>query len=224
MFSFKRTALLPLLAAAASVAMAATPFTSASAATGPRVSMTRLNERIDKLPELSALKAGDTLTIYDDSSATAATWEGAYTYYPAGSKVPMRDMYARWKDGLVTIRVHTDPADAGDDFIKDVARPFATYIEQQYGTGKNSDDEDVIAPVSEAQVTKRLIQEPTDQAVLRIPNNAFLFRDEGNGQYTALVDVFVFNSGSTPVQRVSTAYSDEWIENGAQPVAVTEQE
>ena len=49
------------------------------------------------------------------------------------------------------------------------------------------------------QTTKTLISDPKTSDVLRIPNNAWLLRVAGTGQYTALVDMFVFQSGAQPV-------------------------
>lgn len=182
--------------------------------------MTRLNQRIDKLPELASLKNGDTVTIYDDGSVTGSTWEGTYVYHPAGSSIQLTNLYARWKDGLVAIHVQTDPAEANSDLNKDTKYPFATYVEQQFGTTKNSNGDEVVSPIGQQQVTKRLITEPTSSTIWRIPDNAWLFRENGNGQMTALVDVFEFRSGSTPVRPVLTESSNEWEEAGTQPVAV----
>lgn len=231
MFTFRkhRSVLLSVVAGMASAALALGPATATHAAVSvqqttttaqPRISMERLNTRIAQLPELASLKNGDLVTVYDDGSVTGLTWEGTYVWRPAGSQVRLTDSYVRWGDGLVAINMQTDPADASDELNKDVKQPFATFIEQVYGTTTNSDGDEVVTAIGQQQVTKRLIQEPTDANIWRIPNNAWLFRNAGNGQYTALVDVLEFRSGSTPVREELTESSKEWVEDGAQPVGV----
>jgi hypothetical protein len=212
-----------LTALVAGSTLALTLATPVNAAGGPSVSMTRMNERIAKLPELAGVSAGGLVTIHDDASVTGFTWHGDYAYYPAGSQIPLSDMYVRWKDGVVAVRMYADPTESASELNKDVARPFATYMEQIYGTSVNSNGDKVIAAVSQHQVTKRLVQDDNDNAIWRIPNNAFLFRDAGNGKVTTLVDAFVFKSGGAPVKRVSTASSNELEEHGAQPVGVMHQ-
>jgi len=230
MFNKNRHTLLSTVAIAASamLALGQTAQTHAVGVTPPsttsttvlQLSMARLNQRIDKLPELASLKNGDLVTIYDDGSVSGRTWEGTFAYHPAGTHVPMMEMYARWKDGLVAIHLQTDPADAFSDLNKNVMQPFATFVEQTYGTGKDYNGNMVQVVVSQQQVTKRLISEPTNSAILRIPGNAWLLREEDNGQYTTLVDTFEFKSGGTPVWRVQTATSNEMKEEGSQPVGV----
>jgi hypothetical protein len=187
---------------------------------GPRISISRLNERVGKLSELDGVAAGAKVTLHDDATATDRRFEGVYTYYPAGSRITMSDMYLRWRDGLVAVRMEKDPTDQNDELQKDVMRPMATYVEQIYGTGKNSDGDDVVAAVDERQVTKRLIQDPNDSRILRLPDNAWLLRDEGNGQYTVLVDAFVFAEGASPAKRNMTEASDKWVDDGAQPIGL----
>lgn len=160
-------------------------------AAGPTVTMTELNQRVATLPQLAGLKNGDTVIISDDGSVTGANFSGEYIYHPAGSIVNMDAMYARWKDGLVTITA------SGED----ASQMLATFIQQRDQLVIRDDitnDVGINVPVSQQQVTEALVTEPTDSSILRIADNAWLFRDNGNGTYTALVDVFEFKSGSTP--------------------------
>lgn len=187
---------------------------------GPRISISRLNERVGKLAELDGMAAGAKVTLHDDATATDRRFEGVYTYYPAGSRITMSDMYLRWRDGLIAVRMEQDPTESNDKLRKDVMRPMATYIEHIYGTGKNSDGDDVVAAVGERQVTKRLIEDPNDSRILRLPDNAWLLRAEGNGQYTVLVDAFVFTEGRAPAKRNMTESSNEWVDDGAQPIGL----
>jgi hypothetical protein len=237
MFTFRknkhRSVFLSIVGLTASAALALGPATSTHAASSvqqtattsqPRISMERLNTRVAQLPELASLKNGDLVTVYDDGSVTGLTWEGTYVWRPAGSQVRLTDMYARWGDGLVAINMQTDPADASDELNANVKQPFATFIEQEYAKTTNEDGDEVVTAIGQQQVTKRLIQEPTNANIWRIPNNAWLFRSAGNGQYTALVDVLEFRSGGTPVRQEETETTNEWVEEGTQPVGVAIQE
>lgn len=229
MRSRSNKALLPLTAAAMGVLLAfggAPPVQAAT--TGPglqskvTISMATLNTRIEKLPELAGLKDGDLVTIYDDGKVTDSVWQGTYVYRPAGSKITPNHLYARWKDGLVAI--HTGPDDA--DVMKNMANHnhyFATYMEQTYAKTVRRDlinDPGIMLPVSQRQVTKSLITEPTDPAILRIPENAFLFRAEGNGVYTALTDVFEFMEGGSPVKANKLPFDKQQVPYGDQPLGV----
>lgn len=176
------------MAASAMLALTTVPTYAAS---GPTVTMTQLNQRVATLPQLAGLKNGDTVIITDNGSVTGANFSGTYVYHPAGSNVKLDAMYARWKDGLVTITA------SGEDSTK----MLATFIQQQDELvirGDVNNDTGIAVPVSQQQVTEALITEPTDASILRIADNAWLFRNNGNGTYTALVDVFEFKSGDTP--------------------------
>lgn len=176
------------MAASAVLALTAVPTYAAS---GPTVTMTQLNQRVAALPQLAGLKNGNTVIITDNGSVTGAAFSGEYIYHPAGSSVKLVGMYARWKDGLVTITA------SGED----AATMLATFIQQREELLIRDDisgDTGIAVPVSQQQVTEALVTEPTDSSILRIPDNAWLFRDNGNGTYTALVDVFEFKSGDTP--------------------------
>ncbi len=215
-----------LSAAAPHTAFAANPVPPPETSTTkvvPRVSMARLNARIDKLPELASLKDGDLVTLYDDGSVTGKIWEGTYIWHPAGSVVQLKSLYARWKDGVVAVSMYRDPADATNTFTRNVEQPFATYIEQQNALIKRdnfANDPGIVVPVAQKQVTKRLVPESTDDSILRIPGNAFLFHKEDNGQYTTLTDALEFKSGGKPVIQKKTPWSNERIEEGEQPVGV----
>jgi hypothetical protein len=176
------------------------------------------------VPELAGLKNGDTFTIYDDGSMTGRVWEGTYIFRPAGTRMPLSNGYVRWRDGLVAIHVQTDPAKANDETDRETRYPFGTYIDQTYGVGINSDGDEVTVVTSQQQVIKRLIEEPTNSDILRLPDNAWLFRADGNGQYVAFVDVYEFKSGSNPRRQVSTNSKNEWEDEGVQPVGLVNQE
>lgn len=190
------------------------------------VTMAQLNQRVTQLPQLAGLKDGDKVIISDDGSVTGAQFQGTYIYHPAGTQVALGPMYARWKDGLVAIHMSTDPADASDLSNANTLFPFATYVDQTYGTGTDSAGTAIQVLASQQQVTAPLIQEPTNSAILRIADDAWLFRDAGNGKYIALTDVFVFQSGNTPMVWEQTPTSGEsvWNADGTQqPVGVMHQ-
>jgi hypothetical protein len=162
--------------------------------------MEQLNKRAATLPEMASLKSGDLVTISDDGKVTGKTWQGTYEFRPAGSVVTLDNMYLRWKDGLVAINQHMK--DGKPDGTCD-----CTFVEQDYAYFKGPDDlskdkaglKDVLTLVGQKQTLKPLATEPTDSKILRIPGNAWLFRDIGNGQYVTLVDAFIWKSGEKPV-------------------------
>lgn len=228
MRSRSNKALLPLTAVAvgALLAFAGAPVQAATVGPGPEtkatISMATLNKRVEKLPELAGLKDGDLVTIFDDGKVTDSVWQGTYVYHPAGSKITPDHLYARWKDGLVAIHKGFD----ADDAMKNKAdhtHYFATYMEQTYAKTirrELASDPGIMLPVSQRQVTKSLITEPTDSAILRIPENAFLFRAEGNGVYTALTDVFEFKEGGSPVKANKLPFEKQQVPYGDQPLGV----
>ncbi|MCL5997212.1 MAG: hypothetical protein M1546_14330 [Chloroflexi bacterium] len=171
------------------------------------VSMQQLNQRVATVPALASLKDGDRVIISDDGTVTGATWQGIYVYHPAGSTVTPSAMYARWKDGVVTIT--PTPAETEGD-------PLPGTLDAGYVTSDEN-----INNGAPSQVLRKLITDTSDPSVLRIPDNAWLFRVNGSGQYTALVDVFVFESGSQPVwHQVNADDTTEDIAQGSQPVPV----
>jgi hypothetical protein len=190
-------------------ASSTTPQTQAAAtpAAPVKVSMQELDKRVATVPALAGLKDGATVIISDDGAVTGAVWQGTYIYHPAGSVVPMTSMYMRWKDGLVALT----PTPAKDSESSAPGTMDANFVTTDVYSGTN-------AVVHQTQVT--LVNDTSDQSVLRIPDNAWLFRDNGNGQYTALVDTFTFVSGSTPMY--PNVDKDNTLEEaGSQPVPVS---
>jgi len=202
----------------------ATPKPSPTTVAAPvMVTVAELNERMAQLPQLAGAKDGDQVIITDDGSVTGARFQGTYIYHPAGSQVPLGPMYARWKDGLVAIHMSIDPANASNPFRANAMFPFATFLQQNFGTGTDYLGNGVRVAISQQQVTKPIVSEPTNGGILRIPDGAWLFRDAGNGQFAALTDVFVFQSGDAPqIKRFSTATgTNDWVADGTQqPVGV----
>ncbi len=147
------------------------------------LSMETFNQRMATIPEISGLKKGDTVVLWDDGRVTDAVWQGNFTYYPAGSIVPRAAMYARWKDGVVTLTPTPDPK-PGQPPLSSLD---ASFVDQS------------TYPTRNWQTVKTLVKDGSDLSVLRIPGNAWLFREDSAGQLTALVDVFVFNSGTKPI-------------------------
>ena len=155
------------------------------AASPVTITMQQLAKHVATLPELASLKDGDQVVISDDGSVTGASWQGTYIYHPAGSVVPATAMYARWKDDLVALT----PTPATED------KPAPGTLDASWVADNVFSD----TVISRHQTIATLITDPTDSSVLRIPNYAWLFRVNSNGQYTALVDTFVFVSGSQPL-------------------------
>lgn len=44
-----------------------------------------------------------------------------------------------------------------------------------------------------------MVRDGADKSVWRIPGNAWLIREDADGNYIALVDMFEFQSGNAPV-------------------------
>ena len=190
------------------------------------VTMAQLNQRVGQVPQLAGLQNGDKVIISDDGSVTGTQFQGTYIYHPAGTQVPLGPMYARWKDGLVAIHMSTDPANASNAFTANALFPFATYVDQTHGTGTDYAGNPIQVLTSQKQVTAPLIQEPTNSAILRLADNAWLFRDAGNGKYVALTDVFVFQTGNAPMtwEISPTTGQSVWNADGVQqPVGVMNQ-
>jgi len=171
------------------------PQTTAKVAAPIVMSMDTFNQRTATLPEFSTLKKGDTVVLWDDGRTTDAMWSGSFTYYPAGSIVPHKAMYARWRDGVVTL-VPTPDSKAGQP-------PLSTFDAKlvQYST----------KPMDSWQTTLTLVKDGNDTTVWRIPGNAWLLREGADGQLTALVDMFVYESGTTPVPHTN------WTTGGILP-------
>lgn len=171
------------------------PPTTVKVAVPVVMSMDTFNQRTATLPEFSTLKKGDTVVLWDDGRVTDALWNGSFTYYPAGSIVPHKAMYARWKDGVVTL-MPTPNTKAGQP-------PLSTFdaLLVQHST----------IPMADWQTTLTLVKDGNDSTVWRIPGNAWLLREGADGQLTALVDMFVFESGAAPIPHTN------WTTGGILP-------
>ena len=171
----------------------AAPNTTQTSDSSVTISMVQLDQHVATLPAVAGLKAGSLVTIYDDGTVTGATWSGTYAYYPAFSSAPFAAGYAHWKDGLVTLTT-TPPAIAGEAAPGTLDANFVQYNATQFGSN------------AYYQQIATLVPDPTtNPTVWRMPNGAWLFRQTGKGQYTTLVDLFVFVSGGQPVYSWTTA-------------------
>ena len=166
------------------------------------MSMQQFNRRVAVLPELASLQEGDLVTLGDNGSVTDAVWQGTFVFHPAGSKVPLGAMYARWKDGVVAI----------SPTLSTVKVPRPGTLDASFVEAANGKTH---------QTIKTLINDYSASSVLRIPNNAWLLRADGNGQYTTLVDMFVFQSGNQPVALRRAANGSTVLLTGSQPVPIS---
>jgi hypothetical protein len=199
------------MAAAALAAMtifATTPAPHASAAAPhqaaqPAIELTmrQFNQRVAQLPELANARDGDLITLRDDGSVTGSIWRGTYVYRSAGSTVARTGMYARWKDGVVTL-TRTPNARAGQPPLDMLT---VTYV--------NNDR-------NPRHVTLPLTRDASDRTVWRIPQNAWLIREQANGEYVALVDTFEFKSGDAPILNQRRPNGTLPPAYGTQPVPV----
>jgi hypothetical protein len=146
--------------------------------------MYQLTEHVDKPAALASLKDGEQVTLSDDGTVTDATWQGTYIFHPAGSVVPVTNMYVRWKDDLVTLTptpatiTQTAPGTLDASWVMQTT--FSNTV-----TGR--------------QQTIATLEFDPGNSVWFIPNYAWLFRVNGNGQYVTLVDAFELVSGGQPV-------------------------
>jgi hypothetical protein len=189
--------------------------TTAPSDAGPvAVTMQQLHINVDQLPQLAGLKAGDPVIISDDGKVTCWIWQGTYTFYPAGSVVPVAAMYARWKDGIVALTPTPAPA-----AVSGKPKPLPPGTLDAHWVGPKYDQAG--KKIADAQYVHTLVTDASDASVLRIPGMAWLFRVNAQGQYTSLVDTFVFQAGSKPQQIVNkTGSAPTYIEQGSQPVPV----
>jgi hypothetical protein len=199
-----RKVLLSLTAVAlgAVLTFGATPANAQTVSPPPvkALTMKQLNQRTPTFAEQESLKNGDMVTISDDGTVTGKKWQGTFVYRTAGSVVPMDNMYVRWKDGLVAITPHLK--DGKPDGTCD-----CTFVEQKYATFKGPEDrskdkndvKDILTLVGQEQTLKPLVADPGDNSILRMPGNAWLFRNIGNGQYITLVDAFVWTTVEKPI-------------------------
>ena len=162
------------------------------------LTMQQFNRRVATLPQLASLQAGDIVILSDDGSVTGSIWQGRFVFHPAGSKVQPGAMYARWKDGVVALS--PTPANSDNVLPGTLDASYVNHVNDQAN-----------------QLIKTLVNDGSDSSVLRIPDNAWLFRVDGNGQYTALVDVFVYQSGSQPVP----VWYPQYVKDGGTDAAPT---
>ena len=163
------------------------------------LSMRDFNRRSAALPQLAGLQDGDIVQLSDNGDVTGAIWQGTFVFHPAGSQVMPSAMYARWKDGVVAIQPTPNNSDNVSPGTFD-----ASFIATAHDTPY--------------QLVKTLIKDDNDTSVLRIPENAWLFRTtNNNGPYTALVDVFVYQSGSQPIP----VWYPQYVKNGGTDAAPT---
>lgn len=146
-----------------------------------------LISRVPRLPEQTLLKDGDCVSITKASNPGGPAWSGRYVYHPAGSRVTPGNMYVRWKDGFVRI------VKTGDGkLIADIEEVQGTRLVIPSTPGQRP----FIVPASVRRFTAELERDAGNPAILRIPNNAWLFRETSPGRFEALVDVFEYVSGA----------------------------
>jgi hypothetical protein len=183
-------------------ALAAAPqAASAQAAATIELTMRQFNQRTAQLPELANARNGDLIVLRDDGSVTGSIWRGTYVYRPAGSVVARTGLYARWKDGVVTLN-RTPNARVGQPSLDTLT---VTYVNNERNR------QHVIQP---------LVRDGADRGVWRIPGNAWLVREDANGNYTALVDMFEFQSGDAPVINQRRPNGTLPAAYGSQPVPI----
>jgi endonuclease YncB( thermonuclease family) len=154
----------------------------------------RLMERRATLPELSALAPGECVRISKAQNAETAAWSGVYTWQPKGSRITPGPLYARWQDALLLITRESD----GELYANVVRDSYRRLI---FPWERASDYDR--APGSTRVTQQRLERDTADAAILRIPNpKTFLFRDNGDGTWTTLTDVFLYREGDARVPRV----------------------
>ena len=142
--------------------------------------------RVNTLPEIKLLRDGDCATISKAENPAGPAWSGQYIYHPVGSTITLSNkMYIRWKDGFVALESGPDGQTIAYltlynkrqvIFPQDGSRPF----------------------IQDANIEKKvaaLVRDPSNNSIVRIPNNAWLFRESGNNTFTTLVDVFEYKSG-----------------------------
>ena len=149
-----------------------------------------LNTRVEHLPEIDMLHDGDCVTISKDANLDGPAWAGQYIYHPAGTILPLTDMFLRWKDGVVAVMK--------DQNGNEVAHVVKHTVTKYFGNRFYSIGIDVPAPDS-VQI-QALIPDPGLPQMIEIQNpRTWLLQDMGNGQYKTLIDTFVYKSGDMKV-------------------------
>ncbi len=153
----------------------------------------RLSQPIDALPELVDAANGACVTIIKPANAASGEWSGQFVYRPKGSVVQPGTLYVRWKDAFVLVNKNSD------------GELVANVVENTYKSRVSPRERDRYqskTPGLTRISIQRLERPDTASNVLRIPNpQTNLFQDAGNGQLTALVDVFEYVSGEARVPR-----------------------
>ena len=140
---------------------------------------------MDKLPEQAYLHNGDCITISGATDSQGNTWSGSYIYHPAGTTVKLANMYVRWRDGFVAITGNSDGTNDAHFVMNNVGE-----VARVFGPFKL-----IIVPGHDASTVRTLVRDVNSTDVIRIPDNAWLFRDSGNGKVTTFVDSFEYVSG-----------------------------
>jgi micrococcal nuclease len=149
-----------------------------------------LNTRVDHLPEIDMLHEGDCVTIFKAANLDGPEWSGQYTYHPAGTILPLTDMFLRWKDGVVAVMK--------DQKGQEVAHVVKHTVTRYFGNKYFQIGIDFPAPDS-VQI-QALIPDPGLPQMIEIQNpRTWLLQDMGNGQYKTLIDTFVYKSGDMKV-------------------------
>jgi micrococcal nuclease len=154
----------------------------------------RLMERQATLPELATLAPGECVRITKTQNTETAAWSGAYTWQPKGSRITPGPLYARWKDAFLLITREAD----GELYANVVRDSYKSLI---FPWERASDYDRT--PGSTRVTQQRLERDTADAAIVRVPNpKTFLFRDNGDGTWTTLTDVFLYREGDARVPRV----------------------
>jgi len=134
----------------------------------------------------SLLKNGDCVNIVKAENIAGPAWGGKYIFHPAGSTVTLTNAYLRWKDAFVPMTIDS----SGNPFVFK-----SQYFGPKFGPPAKPGQRPSIIPAHTEAGMSQLERVPEDPSLLRLPGLTQLFRDQGNGKYTALVDVFTYKSG-----------------------------
>ncbi len=151
------------------------------------------------LPELDMLHNGDCVTIDKATNPTGPDWTGQYIYHPAGTVLNgLSNMYVRWSDSVVMVTV--DPNGTPSAHV--VVDLYHPYFSRKWGWNYSSN------PGARTVQVQALVADPGAPNMIEIPNpRTWLFQDLGNGQYKALTDVFIYQSGDQrPIYYAPSGY------------------
>lgn len=162
----------------------------------PTLPVEQLLWRVETLPEIKLLRDGNCAIISKEANPAGPAWSGEYIYHPVGSTVTFSNkMYIRWKDGFVAMEPQPDG---------NMLAHLTVYNKRQVIFPTDGGRPYLRGAFIEKKVAK-LVRDPGNNSIVRIPDNAWLFRDNGNGTYTAMVDVFEYKSGDFRVPDVDKA-------------------